>query len=177
MHFPYAAAKPKARSFKGFFMHIELTQGYFAEIDDEDYPLVKDIKWHVIKSKCSVYAVHSKRIKNKTEVLLMHRLITKASKGEFVDHIDSNGLNNKKSNLRICSHAENTRNSKVRKHSKTGIRGVREQFGKFQGQVCFNKNRYRKFFNTIEEASDWVEKTRKKLHGDFAYDPIKDSRS
>lgn len=88
---------------------IELTHGEFAIVDDENFEYLNKFKWYAIryyKHHC-FYAV--RRDGGKT--ILMHREVMQTPKGMVTDHIDHNGLNNQKNNLRICSHADNIRNS------------------------------------------------------------------
>ena len=54
----------------------------------------------------------------------MHRVITKCPKGKQVDHINGDGLDNRKANLRICTVNENNKNAKMRKDNKSGYKGV-----------------------------------------------------
>lgn len=80
-------------------------------IDLEDVDLVKEYNWAIrldrkIKNKYAI--AHGK----KEKTILLHRLITKAKDGLVVDHIDHDGLNNRKSNLRVCTNAENLQNIK-----------------------------------------------------------------
>lgn len=157
-------------------MQIQLTKNNFAEIDDDDFEVIKNYKWVTLNSRGRLYAISSWYENGVKKHILMHRLILGVEKGMCVDHIDGNGLNNKKENIRICSHGENMRNSKPRKHSQTGIRGVRFDFGKYFGRVYFNKKRYQKVFSNIEDAAKWASEKRKELHGEFAYDAEKDSR-
>lgn len=87
----------------------------FAIVDDEDFALVSRYKWHVRRTKNSntVYASASKHVPGRRSPvnIRMHRLITGAPKGMEVDHIDRNGLNNTRGNLRVCTSTENRRNS------------------------------------------------------------------
>ncbi|WP_333674891.1 HNH endonuclease [Glutamicibacter sp.] len=89
---------------------IPLTQGKFATIDAVDYELVSPIKWcaHYQPSKNSErwYAVSG------TTAQKMHRLIMGAKANEPIDHIDGDGLNNKRSNLRIATGSINQRNQR-----------------------------------------------------------------
>lgn len=99
-------------------------QGEVVFISAQDYGLIKNYKWNINRQKRDgytlkyVYAITgyhpSDRTINKKEYL--HRMIMKPPKGFIVDHIDGNGLNNTRENLRVVSHSENQRN---RRHLRT----------------------------------------------------------
>ncbi len=85
---------------------IPLTRGQFALVDDEDLPLVLGQRWYANRSSTGqYYAINGQR-------LGMHRLITNCPKGLEVDHINHDTLDNRRSNLRVCTHKENMRNGK-----------------------------------------------------------------
>lgn len=91
---------------------IGLTQGKFAFIDDEDLDKVKNYTWHASKQYNSFYAMAY--LPELKKVVRMHHLIMGSPpKGYDVDHKNHNGLDNRKFNLRICTHAKNIQNSKL----------------------------------------------------------------
>lgn len=96
--------------------------GGFAIIDAEDLPKVEGRKWWMKRSRKTSYAVSSVDGKRGSPYLRMHRVIIDAKPGEIVDHIDRDGLNNRKSNLRIVTHSHNAANIEPR--SKYGYRGI-----------------------------------------------------
>lgn len=95
---------------------IQLTQGYVALVDDEDYERVNCIKWTLRstgRNNIKKYAITSIYIKaiNKTIYLRLHRFILNINPLDLeVDHIDGDGLNNHKSNLRLCTRQQNCQN-------------------------------------------------------------------
>lgn len=103
---------------------ILLTQGFFAIVDDEDYDLVLSKKWHVHNTKTNKHNFYAraspkiKRIGNGRKVtissgVLMHRLILGLTDANImVDHINQNGLDNRRHNLRIATRSENKRNGR-----------------------------------------------------------------
>jgi hypothetical protein len=95
---------------------IELTQGKFAQIDDEDFEKVSQYKWYYNSGYALTYS-KGKRIR-------MHRLVMNAPDGVDVDHRDTNKLNNQKPNLRLCTTTQNNRNGILRKDNTTGYKGV-----------------------------------------------------
>lgn len=104
---------------------IPLTKGRFAIVDDEDYEKLIQFKWHsMIAMSSREYAVRRIVIDGKRTAMCMHREIIEAKKGDEVDHINGDGLDNRKSNLRLCTHQQNISNRKVNKNSKSGYKGV-----------------------------------------------------
>ncbi len=108
---------------------IPLAQGKVALIDDEDFELVSQYKWYYYKNKneSANYAITKIRTGHKKyQVIKMHRLILGLKTGDKhqCDHIDHNGLNNQKNNLRICTSQQNRFNSRARKNSTSKYKGV-----------------------------------------------------
>lgn len=103
---------------------IPLTRGMVALVDDCDYEELMKYKWNAQKGGNSYYAGRraGKRTSNKSN--LMHRYIMGDVKGTLCDHIDGNGLNNQKSNLRIANKQENGWNRKKAKNCISKFKGV-----------------------------------------------------
>lgn len=94
-------------------------------IDADDLPLVGDIPWkpHVLartKSGDYEYATHQRGGK----LTLLHRALTGCPPGMVVDHINGDRLDNRRANLRICTHRENLQNTALRTDNKLGLKGV-----------------------------------------------------
>jgi hypothetical protein len=145
-------------------------KGYNVIIDDKDYEEVAKIDWHILSGKGKVYFRKSKYLgKNKRKTILLHRYIIKAPVDMEVDHINSDTLDNRKSNLRICKRSENAMNRKPNK-SKTGYKGVhfRKDRGKYTAQIRKNyKIYFLGYFNTPEEAYKAYCEASKKYHGEY----------
>jgi tRNA U34 5-carboxymethylaminomethyl modifying enzyme MnmG/GidA len=99
---------------------IKLTQGQFAIVDEEDYYYLNEFKWYFYRRRNQVYAKTCVTINKKRVHLLMHRLIMDASK-KCVDHINGNGLDNRKSNLRLCERHENALNRVINYNNVSGL--------------------------------------------------------
>lgn len=104
---------------------IPLTQGQDAIVDDEDYEWLMTWKWYAHRRPCTFYAERTPIIAGKKSKVWMHRLILGTPQGLFGDHIDGNGLNNQRSNLRNVTHQENMMNRAMwRRGTTSGRRGA-----------------------------------------------------
>jgi hypothetical protein len=97
---------------------IPLTQGKVAIVDDEDFEELSKFLWFAHKAGNTFYAVrNSSSIRGKRHMISMHSTILKTSKGMDTDHFNGNGLDNRRENLRICTHRENMQNQHINKTS------------------------------------------------------------
>ncbi len=150
---------------------IDLTQGRHAIIDSEDFEKVKKYKWHLMsnKAKTHFYARCNVYTKGKGKNIYLHRLIMNAEKGKLVDHKDGDGLNCKKSNLRISTQAQNQQNRKKFKSS-TGYKNVVGKDRKtFRYTITVEgKRKYIGNFTKAVDAARAYDEHAKKLFGEFA---------
>ena len=125
---------------------IPLNHGRFALVDDEDYDFL--IKWKWFAHYCnSIKSFYASRKGRKCDgeafgtTIRMARVIMNAKKGEYVDHIKHNTLNNQRSNLRICTNAQNCMNKGPQLNNTSGYKGVYWHQGgsKWKSQIQFNK--------------------------------------
>lgn len=94
---------------------IATTNGYTIFVDDEDYPDLSKRKWFARKSAGRTwYATSKLEGRRHSPNISMHRVVMNYPKGLEVDHINGNGLDNRKENLRICTHLQNGMNQKSR---------------------------------------------------------------
>lgn len=122
-------------------IEIELTQGYKSVIDNEDYELVKNYKWHVFHGHAGVkYAATKIRINNRKTTLFLHRLLLGLKHGDRrkADHKDLNGLNNTRDNLRICNNVQSNQNRGKQKRTRSGFKGVYIDKSKYRVNVNIN---------------------------------------
>ena len=91
---------------------IPLTKGLSAIIDDEDYPELMKYQWYAVGKPGKEYAARfgSHDGHQSSQHIRMHRVLMNAPNDVEVDHINGNTLDNRKSNLRLASRAENSRN-------------------------------------------------------------------
>lgn len=150
-------------------MLVELTKGYFAIVDDEDFDYINQFSWHVVITKNNKYAAGN--IKGKT--VQMHRLILNASKNKFVDHKNMNGLDNRKNNLRLCNRSQNRMNTLKPCNSKSskykGIHKCSSKKNPWRSQIRLNGKIYHLgCFKTKKEAALAYNKAAKKLFKEYA---------
>lgn len=105
---------------------ISLTKGKVAIVDDIDFPYVNLFKWQICERKGKPsYARMTVNHKMVKCTVLMHRIIMKTTEDKHIDHINGNGLDNRRCNLRICTRSDNSANSRKRRTSRTStFKGV-----------------------------------------------------
>jgi hypothetical protein len=142
---------------------VPLTQGYTTFVDDEDYGLACQFKWHAaVFQSGDVYA--AARLTSGT--VYMHRLLLGVTDPAIVvDHKDRDTLNNRRDNLRITTKKQNNENRGRNTKSKSGVRGViQRKNGTYAVYVRHNwVAHYFGTYGTIEEAERVAIAARQKL--------------
>ncbi len=145
--------------------YIALTKGMFATVDAADYEWLSQCRWHV-SGRAKVYAACNWKGKR----VYMHRLIMNPPPGYVVDHIDGNGLNNRRSNLRICTRMQNQWNRRPTKGTST-FKGVsyNKEMRKWEASIIVNKKKYPcGFFDDEIEAALACDRKAWELCGPYA---------
>jgi hypothetical protein len=164
------AKKIRSICIAGDVAYVQLTKGYEAIIDAEDLDLIRDKNWYCRVDKDTVYARRWENVAGKREMVYLHRLILSAPNSMHVDHINGNGLDNRKSNLRLASRDENMRNQRVHSNNTTGVKGVsfRRNIGKYQAQIrASGKIIHLGCFENIDSARSAYLMASEKYHGEF----------
>lgn len=152
---------------------ITLRNGNITVVDDEDYLFLTKHKWRELYSASGIYAVRNVWIKGKgCRPTLLHRDVmgsSDKSRQVHVDHINRNTLDNRKTNLRICTSSQNSMNS-TRVWGLSNYRGVHwdKERSKWKAQLKFNGKHYNlgRFATELEAAIAYDVKA-KELCGEF----------
>lgn len=123
------------------------------------------------KKDGTIYVTSTDHNKGNPISLKLHRLITGANKGELVDHINGNGLDNRRSNLRVCGYEGNARNSRVKSTNTSGFPGVsyRKDRGKWRSYITIDgKQNNLGMYKTYEEAKLASIKGREKYYKEYS---------
>jgi hypothetical protein len=142
--------------------------GLSAIIDEEDLPKVSMYKWHY---GCGRYAVYHKMVNSKHFYIYLHKLILDVPNSVEVDHINGDSLDNRKSNLRTCSHQQNMHNKRIQINNKSGYKGVcwDKLRKKWKVTISLNdKTINLGRFDDITEAAKTYDEKAKELFGEFA---------
>lgn len=150
---------------------IKLDKEKFAIVDDDDYEALNVLSWRVMKNRDKFYAVTKF---NRDDLTRMHRFIlgVKNDDDRQVDHIDRDGLNNTRLNLRLCDNSSNMANRGKCKNKKTSIyKGVSwsKMMNKWWARIQKNKVGIGiGFFDFEEDAALAYNEMALELHGEFA---------
>jgi len=151
---------------------IPLSQGKFTLVDDSEYEELSKHKWYANRGGKTFYAARTTPLLNgKRKTLFMHRVILNTPRDKQGDHIDGNGLNNQRANLRNCTKDENNRNRHgLDANNTSGYRGVSwdKGTGKFRAFIKIKGLAvHLGSFTTAAEASGVFDQAAKKHYGEF----------
>lgn len=139
---------------------IPLSSGNFTKVSNEDFNRLKDINW----TESSGYAINYDYGK-------LSRVVLNAPKGLLVDHKNHNTLDNRRSNLRLCTKQQNSWNTRSERRSTSNYKGVSwyKQIGKWKAQITKDGVKHSLgYFKTEEEAARAYDEKAIELFGEFA---------
>lgn len=144
-----------------------MKDGYICIFDIEDYDKIKEYHWH---KNSGGYAVSNIKKDGKWITVQMHRLIMNVSDDIEVDHIHGNKLDNRKSELRVITQANNKKNKSKYKNNTSGYKGVswKKDNQKWVANIqCNGQFLYLGSFDTAYEAHICYEEMAKKLFKEY----------
>lgn len=149
---------------------IKLTKGKYTIVDKNDFNFLNQWKWRLHSAN---YAYRNdKRKSGKPRIgILMHRLILKAPKNKQVDHINGNGLDNRRKNIRLCTSTENHINSRKSSNNTSGYKGVTYDKRKKKWAAYTSRDRkylFLGYFKNKKDAAKAYNKKVKELFNNFA---------
>ena len=134
-------------------------ENYIVLIDEEDFDRVSKHNWHIHHDKPnSKYCRANIKIDGRKKTLPLHRFLMGLQHGDkrIINHIDGNGLNNKKSNLEICNNLYNCQSINTKK--RFGHIFIDNRVNKkYRAEVRINKKKYSKYFYTYAEAEAYLD--------------------
>jgi len=148
---------------------IPLTQGKFAIVDNEDYERINQYKWCAAKFRNTFYAMRCIHKNGKYTTITMHReILFEIPVGFQIDHINHNGLDNRRSNLRICVTAQNHYNRIKMPNKSSQYKGVSWSKNSKKWEAYIQKTHLGYYENEIDAALTYNEKAKERF-GDFAH--------
>ena len=143
---------------------IILSQGKYALVDDNDFDWLNQWKWYFDGN-------YAKRAIGRNKKIYMHHLILPISKGQQVDHVSLDKLDNRRNNLRISTNSLQQANTRRRSDNKSGFKGVswNKYMKKYDVRIMMNqKQNFIGLFDDLIEAAKAYDKKAKELYGEFA---------
>lgn len=155
--------------------YIPLTHGLYATVDAADYEWLNQYKWYAQVDKRSrlVYAarvrIERENGKARRRIVLMHREIMKPPAGMVIDHINCNGINNRRCNLRTCTRAQNLQYRRPPASGRSRFIGVRPHGDKWRAVISHKRVKiHLGIFDDDVEAAKVRDRKAVELFGEFA---------
>jgi len=157
------------------FRKIPLTQGQYAIVDLEDYKELAKYKWYAKRCERRFYAERWGKTQQGSRVrggVKMHQVIMGTAEGKYIDHINHNGLDNRKGNLRFATTQQNTWNKRKQKGNYSsqykGVHWVKSERNWRTRITCNGKVIYIGRFDDEKTAAMAYDQKAKELFGEYA---------
>ena len=156
---------------------LQLTRGYVALVDDDDFEWLNSYKWYAkIYKNNNIYAARTLYLgiennKKKYHTQRIHHVILDIIDYKIIiDHKNGNSLDNRKENLRIATKQQNMANSKINKNNTKGYKGISlYKNGRWRAKIyIFKKVKYLGFYENAIEAAQAYNDAAVKYFGEFA---------
>jgi len=154
------------------YRFIPLTKRQNAIVDAEDYDWLNQWNWCATWQKNSNTFHAARRIGHKGQLVKMHNVIIGVCPPQQVDHIDHNGLNNRRKNLRKCTNSQNMANRRTQSNNTSGYKGVswNKRMQKWRVRIFANGREFcGGYYTQIEDAARAADKIAIIHHGKFAF--------
>lgn len=149
---------------------INLSRGLVAIVDDDLFDYLNQWKWYAYPHRGTFYARRNRGVTEAGKPQeIMHVRIMQPREGNQVDHINGNGLDNRRENLRECTHTENMRNRKIHRNNTSGYKGVyKKKQGWFSAISVNGEFKYLGCYTEKEDAAKAYDVAAKDFYGEFA---------
>ena len=153
------------------YLSVLVTPDKVAYVDAEDYDRVNRYKWSATKQRDTWCARSRRMVNGKTTQYLLHRIVLNAAPGIVVDHKNRNGLDCRKTNLRIATTSQNLQNRGKTVSNKSGFKGVtwRSWARKWGAEIKANGKRFwLGYYRNKKDAARAYNQKAIEVHGEFA---------
>ncbi len=156
----------------GEYCKIPLTRRMYAKVDPEDYCWLTQFRWHYVRTSRTFYAVRSSYRGGRSCKIWMHREIMGTPKGLVCDHVNHNGLDDRKHNLRNCTVAQNNLNRLRYRNGRSRYKGVwwSKSVQMWGAEIqARGEAEFLGYFVHEVQAARAYDAAARRLHGEFAF--------
>jgi len=142
---------------------IPLNHGLFAKVDDNQFERIAKLGKWIFQQGYAAKSLPEGRF------LRMHHLVLAPKDGFLIDHIDGDGFNNQRKNLRYVTRSEHSINTRKRRDNTSGVKGVswaassRTWYAQIKRHPIYWHKNFFKFEDAVAQRREWEQQ----LHGEF----------